>query len=193
MSDFWQQLITLILAPTIVVGAITYLLKSVVNQGFRKDLERFKSDIERESHEKREKFSLIHQKRAEIIAGLYSRFARTRGLVGDLVGIFQSGGQSLIEKKQKVAGSYNDAASYFYENRLFLPKETAVKAEVLLDELRTALIEFDTAQLGNDEYKPDNSGLWVQSYKRVKENIPPILEELESEFKELLGFIENNP
>jgi len=45
--------------------------------------------------------------------------------------------------------------------------------------------------MGNDEYKPDNTGLWVQAYKRVRDDIPPILKDLESEFKQILGIIEN--
>ena len=82
-------------------------------------------------------------------------------------------------------------ASYFYENRLFLPKTTAERAENLINTLKEILIEFDTSQMGNDEYKPDPSGLWRQSYQKLKEEVPPILEELEEEFKEILGFIEN--
>lgn len=192
MTEFWQQLLALILAPTLVVGAVAWLLRGLVNQGFKRDLERFKSDLERENYERREKFSLIHQRRAEIIAGLYSRIARTKGLLEGLVGIFQQGGQSLTIKKQTVADAYNDAASYFFENRLFLPRETATKAGALLEALRHALIDFDTAQMGNEDYKPDPTGLWVQAYKSVSKDIPPILEELENEFKDILGFIERS-
>lgn len=193
MNEFWQQLLALTLTPTLVIGAVAWLLKGFIGQEFKRDLARFKGDIDRENFEKRERFSLIHQKRAEVITGVYSRLVKTRSLVADLVAIFQSGGQSLIQKKQKVAEVYNDAASYFFENKIFLPKATAEKTEALIDELKKALIEFDTAQLGNDEYKPDDSGLWIKAHGRLNENIPPILEELETQFKEILGFIEGNP
>jgi hypothetical protein len=52
------------------------------------------------------------------------------------------------------------------------------------------LIDFDTAQMGNDEYKPDRTGMWIEAYKRMRDEVPPILKELEDEFKDLLGFIE---
>lgn len=190
MEEYWKQLIGLIITPVVVVGAIAWFLKGLIAQGFTRDLQRFKSELEQESFERRERFSLIHQRRAEVIATLYGKIARTKALTADLVGIFQQGGQSLIEKKKRVSDVYNDMSSYYFENRLFLPRETAEKTEQLVMTLRDVLIEFDTAQMGNDEYKPDKSGLWKQAYQRLRDEVPPILEELEGEFKDILGFIE---
>lgn len=190
MEAYWQQLIGLIVAPVVVVGAIAWLLRGLVSQGFARNLQSYKSELERQDLEHRERFSLIHQRRAEVIATLYGKIARTRSVVADLVGIFQQGGQSLIEKKKKAADIYNDMSAYFFENRIFLPNETAEKAEKLVMAIRDVLIEFDTAQMGNVEYKPDQTGLWIQSFKRLRDEVPPILSELEHEFKELLGFIE---
>ena len=83
-------------------------------------------------------------------------------------------------------------SSYFFENKLFLPRETATKTERLVMALRDVIIDFDTAQMGNEDYKPDDTGLWRQANKRLRDEIPPVLEELEDEFKEILGFIEHN-
>jgi hypothetical protein len=190
MEAYWQQLIGLIVAPVVVVGAIAWLLRGFISQGFARDLQRYKSELDRQDFEHRERFSLIHQRRADVIATFYGKIARTKSVVTDLVGIFQQGGQSLIEKKKKAADIYNDMSAYFFENRIFLPHETAEKAEKLVMAIRDVLIEFDTAQMGNNEYKPDQTGLWVQAFKRLRDEVPPILNELEHEFKELLGFIE---
>ena len=190
MEAYWQQLLGLIVAPVVVVGAVTWLLRGIIAQGFARDLQRYKSELEQENFEHRERFSLIHQRRAEVISTLYGRIARTMAVTGDLIGIFQQGGQSLIEKKKKAANINNGMSSYFFENRLFLPHATAQKTEQLVMAIRDVLIEFDTAQMGNDDYKPDQTGLWIQAYKRLRDEVPPILKELEDEFKELLGVIE---
>ncbi len=192
MAEFWQQLIALTVTPALIVGAVAWLSRRLINQAFTRELERFKSELESKNFEHREKFSLIYQRRAEIICGLYSLLVKAKRLVGDLVAPFQRGGQSLPEKKQKVADAYNEAASFFYENRPFFTKETVDKVDKLLDTLSSALIDFDTAQIGED-YKPDDTGLWMQSYKSVRDDIPPILDALESEFREILGFIEGSP
>jgi hypothetical protein len=57
----------------------------------------------------------------------------------------------------------------FFENRIFLPRETSEKTEKLVMTIRDILIEFDTAQMGNDEYKPDQTGLWVQASKHLRD------------------------
>jgi len=191
METYWQQLIGLIVAPVVVVGAVAFLLRGIIAQSFARDLQRYKSELEKENFEHRERFSIIHQRQAEVISTLYGKIARTKAITADLVGIFQQGGQSLIEKKKKASDIYNDMGSYFFENRLFLPYATAEKTEKLVMAIRDVLIEFDTAQLGNDEYKPDKTGLWGQAYKRLRDEVPPILKELEDEFKNLLGFIED--
>jgi len=190
MESYWQQLIGLIVAPVVVVGAMAWLLRGIVSQSFARDIQRYKSELEQQNFEHRERFSTIHQRRAEVIATLYGKIARTKAVAADLVGIFQQGGQPLIEKKKKATDVYNDMSSYFYEKRLFLPRATAEKTEKLIMTIRDVLIEFDTAQMGNVEYKPDQSGLWRQAYQRLRDEVPPILEELEDEFKDLLGFIE---
>jgi hypothetical protein len=173
-----------------VVGTVAWLLRGIIDQGFARDLQRYKSDLELENFEHRERFSLIHQKRADVISTLYVKIARAKAVTADLIGIFQPGGQSLIEKKNKAADIYNDMGSYFFENRLFLPHSTAEKTEQLVMAIRDVLIDFDTAQMGNDEYKPDRTGMWIEAYKRMRDEVPPILKELEDEFKDLLGFIE---
>ena len=83
-------------------------------------------------------------------------------------------------------------SSYFFENKLFLPRETATKTERLVMALRDVIMEFDTAQMGNEDYKPDDTGFWREAYKRLRDEIPPVLEELEDEFKKILGFIEHS-
>lgn len=192
METYWQQLVGLIVAPTIVVGAVAWLIRTVITQGFARDIQRYKSELERENFEHQERFSTIHQRQADVIANLYGKIAKSKSVTADLVGIFQQGGQSLMEKKKKAADVYNDMSAYFFENRIFLPRNAAEKAESLIMTLRDVLIDFDTAQMGNNEYKPDQSGLWQQAYKRLRDEVPPVLEELEVEFKKRLGFIEKD-
>ena len=72
-----------------------------------------------------------------------------------------------------------------------IPPETALRTDKLLKMFRDALIRFNQSQSGEDGYKPDKTGLWMKSFEIVDKEIPPILSELESDFKEILGIIEN--
>ena len=120
--EFWQQLLAIILTPVLVVSAMTWLMHKIIEHGFQRDIERFKNQLERESFKYRTKYSFIHQKRADIISGFYSRLARAKAHLVDLVAIFQPGGQSLPEKIKATMEVYNDANSYFFENRIFIPE-----------------------------------------------------------------------
>ena len=56
----------------------------------------------------------------------------------------------------------------------------------------TALIEFDAAQMGSDEYKPDSTGLWIESFKKVRDELPPLMKKMEERFRFEIGAIDNN-
>lgn len=190
--EFWKQLLALTLTPTLAVVAIAWLIRKLFESSLQRDLERFKSELELKRFEHQTRFSLIQQKRAEVLSNLYNRLARAKSLLGDLVAIFQPGGQLLPEKKKKAADSFNDASSYFFEHRIFLNKTAAIQLEEVLSAMREAFVAFDTSQLENVEYRPDSTGLWMESYNNVRDKISPLLSELEMEFRKTLGFIEEN-
>ena len=56
-----------------------------------------------------------------------------------------------------------------------------------------AFYTFNAAQLGNEEYKPDPSGLWEKSYKNLRDKLPPLLRDLEGQFQATLGIIDPCP
>ena len=73
-----------------------------------------------------------------------------------------------------------------------LPEEIAENVDAVLEAMRDAFIEFDTAQMGNDEYKPDSSGLWIQSFKKVGDQLPPLMKKIEERFRFEIGATDND-
>lgn len=190
--DYWQQLIAIVLTPTLSVAAVAWILKALFSSGLQRDLERYKRELDAKQFEHQARFSLIHQKRAEVISELYARLARSKTRLGDLVAIFQPGGQSLVEKRKVTAEAFNEANSYFNEHRIFLSEEIAENVDAVFEAMRDAFIEFDTAQMGNDEYKPDNTGLWMQAFEGVRDKLPPLMKQMEKQFRCEIGAIDNN-
>jgi len=190
--DYWQQLIAIILTPTLSVAALAWILKSLFSRGLQRELERYKRDLDARQFEHQTRFTLIHQKRAEVISELYARLAHAKARLGELVAIFQPGGQSLIDKRKVTAEAFNDANSYFHERRIFLPEEIAENVDAVLEAMRDAFIEFDTAQMGNEEYKPDSTGLWKESFYKVRDKLPPLMKTMEKQFRIEIGAIESS-
>lgn len=192
MDTFWQELLALILTPTLIVAGVAWLLKSYVDHAATRSLEQFKKQLEHESFEQRTRFSILHEQRAEIIADLYKRLVKTQRMITDLVHPVQYGDRPLADKRRDVVDAYNETASFFFENKLFLHTETAEKVEALIAALRKALVEFDSVQTGED-YQPDDTGVWIQTWKDVADEIPPLLAELEARFQRILGLVEIAP
>ncbi len=189
--ELWQQIVALTLTPTLLVGALAYLLRALFDRGLERDLERHKSELAAQLFEYQTKFSVIHEKRAEVIAELYSRLARARRELAQLTAALQPGGQSLHAKKQQAADACNEAAEFFNERRLYMDLKTSEKIDRILETMKSAFYDFNTAQQ-EDEYKPDPSGLGVQASKQVRDDLPPLLRELEGQFQNILGIVEEN-
>jgi len=187
--ELWQQILALTLTPTIIVGAIAFLIRSAFDRSLQRDLERFKSELGIQRFEHETRFSIVQERRAEVIANLYGYLAKARRLMAQLTSIIQINPEPLLEKKKRAADACNVADEYFNEHRIYLSRETSAKVEEVLELLKSAFIDFDTAQNG-DEYKADPSGFWRKAYSQVKNELPPLLEEMEVQFQEILGIKE---
>lgn len=187
--SLFSQVVQLVLTPALIVAGLAWLMRSFFDQSLRRDLAKFQNELEASRFEHQTRFSLIHQRQAEVISGLYSRLAKARRLIAQLVALFQPGGQNLAEKKQRAADACNDADEFFNENRLYLAEDLAAKVEDSLDIMKGAFITFETAMQAN-EYEPDHSGLWKQANDELKEKLPPLQTEMEARFRSILGVIE---
>jgi len=191
--DIWKQVTILIFTPTATIAAVVYFLRKMFDRGLQRDLDRYRANLKRKEIEHQIKYSLIHERKAEVIANVYAGLVKAKRKMAQLVFIFQPDGQNLQKKKQDAADACNNVDDYFNEHRLYLDRVTADKAESILIKMKEAFINFDTAQNG-DDYKPDATGFWRQANDQIKNEIPPLLEELESEFRTILGIHgENKP
>jgi len=184
--DIWEQVTILIFTPTVTIAAVVYFLRKMFDRGLQRDLERYRANLKREEIEHQIRYSLIHERKAEVIANIYAGLVNAKRKMAQLVFIFQPGDQNLRQKKQNAADACNNVDDYFNEHRLYLDRVTADKVESILIKMKEAFIDFDTAQDG-DDYKPDTTGFWKQANDQIKNEIPPLLGELESEFRTILG------
>ena len=184
--EIWEKILVLTVTPSAVIAAVAYIVRKLFDRGLQRDLEKYKSDLELQRFEHQSKVSLINEKRAEVIGILYGRIAKARRLMAQLTHIFQEGGQSLVEKKKQTADACNKADNYFNEHRIYLNQNTSEKLDLVFEKIKSAFISFDIAQPG-EEYKPDQTGLWRESSKEIRKELSPLLEDLEREFRDLLG------
>ena len=189
--DLLYQVLILIFTPTSVVAILAFILKKYFENTIAKDLEEYKNQLKLRTTEFQIKFSYLHEKKAKVYSTFYSYLVQTIRAVEDLVRPIRMNNPIIIDQKNITVDKFNQTSAYFYENRLFFDSDLIHNIESVLNDIKESIIEFDIAQPGKEiEHGPDNDPqLWISSYRRIQNNVRPVLEEIENKFRE---FFQNN-
>jgi hypothetical protein len=152
------------------------------------EIERLRSQLNMAAAEHQVRFSGLHEKRAEVIGQTYSLLQSLYDALGNYVNIIELEGTPNRHDRRKVAVESSKAFSEYYLNRrIFLPKATAGKLNLINRTLVNTFNEFFMtidSPIFEGEGKTEK---WMEIYKRVKGEIRVALDELEDEFRRLLG------
>jgi hypothetical protein len=203
--ELWQQIIALILTPVMIVGVLAYLFQSLLKSRLDKDLERYKSDLKSildkdiekfkselaiQQFQFQQRFSLIHEKRAEVLGELYSRLDRLGGALADLTSRIQwNDGRTLSDKKTETSAIGKEFSEYYSAKKIYLDESLCIKIEEVQKIFREAWVAFDISQLGKSDQE-DKTGLRKLSSKLVEEDFLPLKKQLEERFRKELGSID---
>jgi len=185
--DLWPQLLTLILTPAIIVGALTFLLKGVITRAFDRDLETFKGRLQAQLVEFQTRFSIIHQKRTEVIGELHSLLVDCTEAVSDLVSLIQfvDSVTTLPQKKSEAAKSLDNLRAYHRKHRIYVDAEICTRVDTLLDGAAESFRRLVLTQQG-EMYTSDKSGQWLAAWKKMRDEIEPLMKNLEERFRKQL-------
>lgn len=187
--DFASQLLVLILTPSAVVAGMAYLLKGFFNRALDRDLVRYKNELMRQNYEFRTRFSLMHEKRAEVISEFYSRMVDAVDHLRSLTAVLRKARKkSLDEQKEETLDNLREMKRFFRKHRIYFDESTADKIESLIGVITESFAEFGVAQPGEEiEHGPrSDPGMWQSAYERVSKEVEPIKQELEDTFKDHL-------
>ena len=182
------------LVATIVSGTISLLLTHRKQRqleehkaGLQAELERSKlqmqNDLQIKFFEYQTKFSLLHQQQADVIKNLYGLLGDAKEYITQLASpTFDITNTAYIET---TIAKYNALAECFVKNRIYVEEETCNRIDDLLQKLRLAIAK---SRLGQ---RPEPGGhgveLWGEAWESVRNEIPPILKELETQFRAFLS------
>lgn len=200
---------------TLVIGAVAYFGKGAFMHFLARDLEKHKSELstklEAERHkltrdleqfkreldailsERQTRFSLMHQKRAEIIAELYGMIPRAEESLRRMTALMRmESPDKEVENKKKegeraeAAKAYNALRDYFDRNRLYLGEQAAKRCDELLSHMKSAFFDFEYAKGFYTQGRQDDKK-WVEAAQRMTKDVPPVREALEKDFRRILG------
>jgi hypothetical protein len=172
---FAQVLVTLATLGISWVAILAYFGRSAVTHFFARDLERYKNQLSGELEQQKQqatielearkreldailserqtRFSLMHQKRAEVVAELYGRIPRAEHAIRVMTAVARlESTDKEVEKKRReserkeATTAFNDLVKYFDKHRIYLGEETAERCEQLISHLRKAVFNYDYAK-----------------------------------------------
>lgn len=209
LQEFLVQIITSSVVSAVLAGLLLWLTRSWISERLKNqikneydqrlethkaqlkaqsdvEVEKLRSQLKITATEHEVRFSQLHEKRAEVIAETYALLKELYVRLGDYVKIVEIAGDTPKEQRRDAAAIAHKSLREYYPKRLiFLPKSTANKVQNIDVQLVRTFNEFvfDVEMNKNSGYAQK----WMEIFERVNGEIKEALEELEDEFRTLLG------
>ncbi len=193
-----QQIIALTLAPTLIVGAAAWIFRAFFQQGLERDIERFKASLRSEHDaaqaslntrlqaqlfEHQTRFSGFHQKQAQVLAKTYELLFDPYEHIKEFVHPVDTS-EPTPEQISNIVDMFNDLTGYYHKNRIYLPESVCDKMDVVLREMKSALNKNLIARRSASDRSLD---WWDESWKTMQNEVPPLMEQLEHEFRKSIA------
>jgi hypothetical protein len=139
---------------------------------------RLQGDIDRAALEHQVRFSWYHQRKAELIATIYA-------LLNDVIEYSMQTTDDVARTTHATATLqlYNKLAQEYWGKKIFLAKEVCDHIEAVIKTVREAITDF---QISQDPEGGDRQ-LWRKAYKSMIDDIPPLMRNLEENFRTMLS------
>ena len=148
-------------------------------------IEHLKFELSRANDEYKFRFSKLHEKRAEVIAEVYSRLKNLHRCMGDYVAVFEPVGmEPKEERRKKTISAFEEFDKYYQPNTIFLPKETDDALKEIRQKLVTAFNKFSWSV---ETSNASNAQAWLEIFESIKGPVAEALGDLEGDFRRLLG------
>ncbi len=194
---------------TIIAGLLTFIIRSFISKYFDKRIKEyelelcnksdlFKSELELQSQKHKNdldihftKASRFHEKRLVTISELYKKIVDLRIYLTNLTVSFKESTGNLdadrefeLQRQKKAGKAYDKFRDFYDKNRIFISKETCKLIDSLKTESFSVLSDYHfNENFYGDEPTTFSKEMWMEMKKRVRETIPAILTELESDFR----------
>ena len=186
----YMELVKTVVTSAIFIGAITWLARTYVQTSFSKDLERHKSDLEQELFKFKTKYQSLHTSRADVIEKIFQYLVKTEKYFRHVVDPIQDRcKKNPQEKEEELVNLLIEFRNFYDKNELYFPKETAKKMDLMFKTIWE--IWGDWSLLKEYRLSKDTTSeqvkLWIETWNKVKNEIPAIKLEIMSEFRNLIG------
>jgi hypothetical protein len=185
-----------IISQISIVGILVYLGKLIIEKFADINIEKIKLQAQLEKEKIMLVYGNLHKDRAIVIKKLYRLLINANNALISLTKPLQMAGEK--KKNEKfilVAKEYNKFLKYYEHNKIFFKNELCELIDNIIDKLRDPILDYETylpayeqsVEVDDRKNASDYHKELVNAWKKVKDEIPPIKEKLENEFRSLIG------
>lgn len=193
----FQEILALVLAPTLIVGAAAWVLRTLFQQGLQRDIEKFKARLQNEHNtaqatlqtqlqahlfEHQARFSTFHAKQSEVLGKTYELLFDPFEHIKEYVHPLDMDGPPSQEQLEQIVDEFNELTGFYHKNRIYLPENICTKMDSLLKEMKSALHQNVRAR--QRDLPGKSLELWQNSWQTMENKVPPLMKELEQEFRQ---------
>jgi hypothetical protein len=190
-SEATKILLTAI-TSAVFTGILAFAGQKIIERWLSRNLEQFKTELQLSLFRHQTRFATLHDKRAEVIAELYLRLARAERSLKIAAMLVAQNNTQQFEKLTSALDNTKAFFSYFEEHRLYIPRKLAGR----LQQLTQTFVDVNKGlyfSQPNDKTEYDDAWKnFQQAISTLTDEIPKAKEEIEEDFAQLLGEL-NNP
>jgi hypothetical protein len=157
------------------------------------ETERLRSQLSVQAAEHAVRFQKLHEKRAEVVAEVYSRLVEAYWKASSFASMMEWVGEP--NKKEKYVEAMNSIASfyqYFDKHKIYLPSGLCDQIESFVQGMRHKIIGFGVYVRHADESLPEHAlekkhEAWTKAWEYMEKEVPAARSSLESELRSILG------
>jgi hypothetical protein len=165
------------------------VFKAQLQAEHQREIETLKAHLQIATSTHQIQFASLHAKVAEVVAEIYARIVRVKNAVAQYVKVMESSGEPSKEERRKaVAVALAEFQDYYETHRLYLPKESIKIIGEFSDTLwKTTWGFMLQVEMPLAEGERHDIKAWGDAHRTMSETVPLLLENLEDEFRKLLG------
>lgn len=206
--EVWQTILLAFGGNAALLAVLAWAVKSLTSQWLTKDLEKFKISIKAEADAKTEqlknnlqmsalehnvKFSKLHEKRAEVVAEVYSLLVQAYWDISSFASPMEWVGEPNKQEKYVTAmNSVADFYKYFDKHRIYIPEDVCQKLHEFVQGMRQKAIGFGVYVRYEDAAMPEHQmknkhDAWTAAWDYVEKQVPEAKTALETHLRQLIG------
>lgn len=188
----WENMLQNLGIFTLLIAGMAWVSRELFKGMMSRDIEKFKSDLEKEAIKFRIRYERLHDERVGVIKEVYKKIVQAHESLRSLINPWQGAGEPTEDEKSDKASKCNmELITYYQENRIFFEEQLAEEIDSLLTELREAWSKFQLSRASKEDSDHKEARQeWSKAWTQIDEQVPIVKKKLESSFRANLG-IEN--